>query len=121
MGANGPLGQKLWLVAKALHLSPFSNSLQELTIPQLDWIVEKIAQDNPDKIRLSRNGEDSLPEGAKQAITSVALWDSKRGKAKEEAIKQLFTPEQLSKLRAHPRKRDKVNRLYVNPNFPLPQ
>jgi len=94
--------------------------LQNLTIPQLDWIVEMIAKDNPDKIRLSRNGIDDLPDGAKEALKNAALWDSKRGKARDAEIKMLFNPEQMKKLKAHPRRRQKPDSLYLNPAFPLP-
>ena len=115
---NGVLGQKLWLAAKAIHKSPFSDELLALTLPQLDWIVEMIAKDNPDKMKISRGGEEALPEGLKMALNLAALWDSKRGKAKEAQINKLFNPEQMAKLKAHPRRKKPT--LYLAPDMPKP-
>jgi len=117
---KGPLAQKLWLVAKTLHMNPFSDSLQSLTIPQLDWIVEMIAKDNPDKIRISRGSDDGMSEGERASVSMAAVWNTKRGKAKDEAISLLFSSEQLAKLKALPRRKKIKTQLYVNPDFPLP-
>lgn len=41
--------QKIWRVSRILNDSPFSEKVQELTLPQMDFILEMYAKDNPEE------------------------------------------------------------------------
>lgn len=86
----------------------------DLTLPQLDWIVEMIAKDNPDRIKILRGGEEDLPKGAENSIRAAENWNTMRGKAKEAMIDKLFSKELRNKLKNMPRKK-RGPQLYINP------
>ena len=52
---ESPLAQKIWRVSRVLgELNPFSEEIQSLTEPRIDWILEMYSRDHPDKLRFER-------------------------------------------------------------------
>jgi len=99
---EGMLATKLWLVAKTLHLSPFSDDVMGLTLAQLDWCVEMIAKDN-NAIKITRNGQVALPESAQKSVRAAAIYDTMRGRKKEQMLDAMLPTELRAALKTRTR------------------
>jgi hypothetical protein len=104
MSLQGNLITKLWLISRAFNKLPFSDEILNLTSGQIDWIVQKLAQENPESIQISKDGEQTFTEEQTKTLTLVDAWDSMRGKSKEQFLKERI-PLQLRKALEENRKR----------------
>ena len=64
------IGKKLWMVGRLLGLSPFDDSLTEMPIHQLDWILAMASKDNPESIKIV-TAKAEMPWQEREAA-----WDS---------------------------------------------
>lgn len=78
---------------------------------QLDWCISMIAKDN-DSIKIVRNGQEELAPGLQKTLASVAVYNTKRGKAKNDYLEQLIPSELRSALKSRIRHPGKQGKLY---------
>lgn len=81
---SDPILDKLWFVGKIFNKLPFDPELLDLPVHQLDWLLAKYADENPQTFKLIKAGEpeqESIPEGRKWAAQQKAWAKVLKGKA----------------------------------------
>lgn len=62
-------------------------------MPQLDWIMQMIAKDHPDRIKIMQNGQEALSDAAKAIVNMAEAWNTKRGSARSRYLEKAIPPE----------------------------
>lgn len=88
------MASKLWLVAKFFNKLPFEQELLDLTIPQLDWIVRRLAQDFPEQITITEGGTAIGPASFQETLKRVEEFAVKTDKLQGEFLDKLL-PDKL--------------------------
>lgn len=68
---DSPLSDKIWRVSQIINRSPFSDEVLGLHEARLDWILERYAADNPDKLKFERA---STREARTKFMTTNVRW-----------------------------------------------
>lgn len=63
-----------------------------MTVPQIDWIIERLSQENPDTIQITKNDTPVDTDLHRKILGHVEAWNVKRGKDKASFIKEKIPP-----------------------------
>lgn len=111
---QGPLASKLWLISRSFNVIPFSDELLGLTIPQIDWIVQMLANDNPEQIQITKKGEEVLTPEKRKTMTYVDAYNSMRSSTRRDFIDTKIPVKLQEALKRRAEMKSRIVQLRVN-------
>ena len=99
------------MVSRAFNKLPFSEEMLSMSVPQIDWIVQKLAQENPDAIQITKNAAPVDTDLHTKILRHVDAWNVTRGKAKSDFIKEKIPPKLAEALKKRKEQQSRISPL----------